>query len=215
MCRQRWTAATVACVRYTAAIPPANTPAVSHDELSSTGGLPALQAVESEIGRLSLAVSASELHGALCGWLAGGGANVREWPARVLVDDDTATPAAGSALDTLRTVSAAQIADRSFEFDLLLPGDDTPLAERSGALFDWCRGFLGAFGLAAGDAAKLSEESREALGDIAKLAAATPQDEGDEEDEEALVEIEEFVRVATLLLHGDCVLAAQHRQSLN
>lgn len=186
-----------------------------HDDLSPAGVLPQLRAVETEIARLSLATSGSELHGALCGWLAGGGANVREWPARVLVDDDTATPEAGSALDTLRTVSAAQLADRSFEFDLLLPREDTSLADRSGALFEWCRGFLGGFGLAAGEAPKLSEESREALVDLAKLAAATPQDEGDEEDEEALVEIEEFVRVATLLLHGDCVLAAQHRQSLN
>ena len=34
-------------------------------------------------------------------------------------------------------------------------------------------------------------------------------------DEHALAEIEEFVRVAVLLLHGDCVLAPRHRQSLN
>lgn len=187
-----------------------------HDDAPSPAGdLPDLPAVEAEIARLSLATSASELHGALCGWLAGGGANTREWPARVLADDALPAPAAGGALDTLRTVSAMQLADRGFEFDLLLPGERASLAERSGALFDWCRGFLGAFGLASGSAPRLSDESREALGDIAKLAAATPQDDGDEEDEAALVEIEEFVRVATLLLHGDCVLAAQHRQSLN
>lgn len=191
------------------------TDTVHDDALSSAGELPDLSAVAAEIARLSLATSPSELHGALCGWLAGGGGSVREWPARVLADDALPAPEAGGALDTLRTVSAAQLADRSFEFDLLLPAEDTSLTERSGALFEWCRGFLGAFGLAAGNAAKLSDESREALGDIAKLAAAQPQDEGDEEDEEALVEIEEFVRVATLLLHGDCVLAAQHRQSLN
>ena len=67
----------------------------------------------------------------------------------------------------------------------------------------------------AGATPKLSDEAGEALGDLAKLAAAQPQEEGDEEDEAALVEIEEFVRVATLLLHGDCVLAAEHRQRLN
>ncbi|MCZ7153737.1 UPF0149 family protein, partial [Salmonella enterica] len=87
---------------------------------------------------------------------------------------------------------------------------DRSLAERSGALFDWCRGFLGAFGMAAGANPPLSEESREALADIARLATAQPQEEGDEEDEEALAEIEEFVRVAVLLLHGDCVLGPQH-----
>jgi hypothetical protein len=89
------------------------------------------------------------------------------------------------------------------------------LGERSGALFDWCRGFLGGFGLAAGQAPPLSEEASEALADLAKLAAATPQDDGDEEDEQALAEIEEFVRVAALLLHGDCVLAPRHRQQFN
>ena len=61
----------------------------------------------------------------------------------------------------------------------------------------------------------LSEEAGEALTDLARLAAASPQDDGDEEDEQALVEIEEFVRVAALLLHGDCVLAARHRQQFN
>ena len=186
-----------------------------HDDPSPARELPALDAVSAEISRLQLATSASELHGSLCGWLAGGGAGGREWLARVMADDAVPAPAADGPLDTLGTVTAQQLGNRSFEFDLLLPGEDASLEERSGALFDWCRGFLGAFGLASGAAAKLSDESREALADLAKLAAATPQDEGDEEDEEALVEIEEFVRVATLLLHGVCVLAAQHRQSLN
>lgn len=182
---------------------------------TATSELPTWSVVDADIRRQSLATSPAELHGALCGWLAGGGASVREWPARVLVDDALETPAAGSTFDTMRTVSAAQLADRSFSFELLMPDAETSLVERSGALFDWCRGFLGAFGLAAGAKPPLSEESTEALGDLAKLAAAQPQDEGDEEDEAALAEIQEFVRVAALLLHGDCVLAAEHRQSLN
>lgn len=177
--------------------------------------LPAWSEVDADIRRQSLATTPAELHGALCGWLAGGGDPVPDWPARVLVDAALETPADGSVLDMMRTVSAAQLADRSFSFDLLLPDPDESLVVRSGALFDWCRGFLGAFGLATGAKPPLSEESTEALGDIAKLAAAQPQDEGDEEDEAALVEIQEFVRVATLLLHGDCVLAIERRQSLN
>lgn len=179
--------------------------------------LPAPAHIEAETRRLGLATSAWELHGSLCGWLAGGGADDRGWLAAVFADPAVQAPEAGSPLDLLRTSTAAQLDDRSFEFELLLPEADASLAERSGALFDWCRGFVGAFGLAAGERAltSLSEESREALADLAKLAAAEPQDDGDEEDEEALVEIEEFVRVATLLLHGDCVLAARHRQRFN
>ena len=178
--------------------------------------LPASSSIDAESRRLGLATSAHELHGALCGWLAGGGASERDWIARVFADPALPAPDAGSPLDVMREVAAAQLDDRSFEFELLLPDADAPLPERSGALFDWCRGFVGAFGLAGGGApGTLSPESQEALADLAKLAAAQPQEDGDEEDEEALVEIEEFVRVAALLLHGDAVLAPQHRQRFN
>lgn len=181
----------------------------------SAPDLPASTAVDTEIRHLALTLPVAELHGSLCGWLAGGGASNREWLAKVLADSEIPRVPEGSALDQLRLASAAQMADRGFDFQLLLPDADATLSERSGALFDWCRGFLGGFGLSAGAQPPLSEDSREALGDLARLAAAQPQDEGDEDDEAALAEIEEFVRVAALLLHGDCVLAAQHRQKLN
>jgi uncharacterized protein YgfB (UPF0149 family) len=177
--------------------------------------LPSPAEVDVAVRELGLAIDAAELHGALCGWIAGGGGTMPDWLSKVMADPALPAVAAGSTLDRLREASASQFEDRSFGFDLLLPDADAPLGERSGALFDWCRGFLGGFGLAAGQAPPLSEEAGEALADIAKLAAATPQDDGDEEDEQALVEIEEFVRVAALLLHGDCVLGARHRQQFN
>ncbi|QDH69148.1 UPF0149 family protein [Lysobacter alkalisoli] len=177
--------------------------------------LPALNEVDAEARHLSLAVSGSELHGSLCGWLAGGGALKPDWLSRLLLDDSLPAPEKGSVLDRLARATETQLGDRGFGFELLLPDSDANLAERSGALFDWCRGFIGAFGMATGAESSLSEEGREALADLARLAAAQAQEDGDDSDEEALVEIEEFVRVATLLLHGDCVLAAQHRQRLN
>ena len=177
--------------------------------------LPELNDIDGAIRQLGLAIDPSELHGALCGWLAAGGAAVDDWLGPVLADDDAPPVTPGSPLDALRQASASQLQDRSFGFELLLPDADAPLPRRSGAVFDWCRGFLGGFGLAAGATPSLSEEGTEALADIARLAAATAQDEGDEDDEAALVEIEEFIRVAVLLLHGDCVLAARHRRGFN
>lgn len=177
--------------------------------------LPSLHEVEDAVSTQSLGVSAPELHGAFCGWLAGGGADSPRWLAQVLVDDGLPAPAAGSALDLMRAASVAQMEDRGFGFDLLMPDPEASLAERSSGLFEWCRGFLGGFGLSAGANPPLSEESTEALSDLAKLAAASPQDEGDEDDEAALIEIEEFVRVAALLLHGDCAMAARHRRQLH
>jgi uncharacterized protein len=177
--------------------------------------LPSLFEIEDAVRAQGLGVGASELHGALCGWLAGGGDDSPRWLSQVLADDALTPPAAGSVLDRLREVSVAQIEDRDFGFELLVPEPEASLAERSSGLFDWCRGFLGGFGLAAGADPPLTEESDEALADIAKLAAAIPQDDGDDDDEAALIEIEEFVRVAALLLHGDCAMGARHRRQLH
>lgn len=177
--------------------------------------LPAVADVASEARAAGMVVDASELHGALCGWLAGGGTDDAAWPARVMADDTLPPEPRAGALEALRTATAAQLDDRAFGLELLLADDAAPLAERSGSLFAWCRGFLGGFGLAAGSAPPLSEEGTEALADIARFAAATAQDDGDEEDEQALVEIEEFVRVCALLLYGDCVLGPGHRRQFH
>ena len=177
--------------------------------------LPSWSSVDEEARALSLSTTPSELHGALCGWMAGGGADTPDWLSKVLADENAARVSPDGALDELRAITRSQFEDRDFGFALLLPDDDAPLVERSEALFDWCRGFLGGFGLSAGADPPLSDESREALEDLARLAAATPEPEGDEEDEAAYAEIEEFVRVAVLLLYGDCVMAPRHRQRLN
>ena len=178
-------------------------------------GLPPLQDVESASRGRQLGVGASELHGGLCGWLAGGGSDGPDWLARVLADEAIAPVPEGDVLDDLRAASKAQLEDRDFGFELLLPDAEASLFERSGALFDWCRGFVGAFGLAAGASPPLSEEGAEALADLVRLSGAEPEEAGDDEDEQALAEIEEFVRVAALLLHGDCALGPRHRGRLN
>lgn len=177
--------------------------------------LPSIHEVDRACREAGLAIPAPELHGGLCGWLAGGGGVDGNWLARVLADDSLPQPDAGSALARLALASRDQFEDRDFGLVLLGPDEEASLAERSGALFDWCRGFVGGFGLAAGAAPRLSGEGEEALEDLARLARATAQDDGDEEDEAALAEIAEFVRVAALLLHGDCALAVRHRNRLN
>lgn len=177
--------------------------------------LPAATEIDAACRALSLATSASELHGSLCGWLAGAGQTSGGWLGKLLVDAALPDPPPDGALDRLRQASVAQLEDRSFGFALLMPDEGASLAVRSGALFDWCRGFVGAFGLAAGEDPPLSDEGREALNDLAKLAAASAQDDGDDEDEAALAEIEEFVRVVALLLHGDCAMGPRHRGRLN
>ena len=178
--------------------------------------LPVINDIVQASQSLGLGASPAELHGGLTGWLAGGGADLQAWPAKVLADDNMQTPEAGSALDRLRVATVAQLEDHNFAFELVLADAAEPLQTRTDALFEWCRAFLGGFGLASGKRPALSEEGEEALQDLARLAQATSdQFDSADEDEDALAEIEEFVRVAALLLHGDCVMGSRHRQSLN
>ena len=169
---------------------------IGHDEL---GGVST---------RLRLAIAASELHGSLCGFLAGGGRLGGASPLAVLqLENEETVPSAADQATLVRLVaqSEAELADPELGFEPLLPADDRPLPERAEALGDWCRGFLGGFGLAgAGTHAKLSDEAQEILRDLGTLAGAA-FDFGDEsEDEDALIELHEFVRMAAMLLHAEC-----------
>ena len=176
--------------------------------------LPDWQQMHAALSPLQLSVSPAELHGALAGWIAGGGDANGGWLAKVLADDGLAQPE-DDTFKALRDATVASMEDRELNFHLLLPDDDAAVDVRGNALFDWCRAFLGGFGLAAGPNPPLSEEGSEALEDLARLAMAEAESDGDEEDEAAFAEIEEFVRVAALLLHGDCALGPRHRKRLH
>lgn len=177
--------------------------------------LPPWDEVVHQVRALQLPATAADVHGALCGWLCGGGADSPAWLAQVLVEPDLAPPQAHTPLDQLHRASLAQLGEVGLGLTLLLPPADAPLQARADALLEWCRSFLGGFALATGAHAPLGEDGQEALEDLTKLAAARPDVGEGEEDEQALAEIEEYVRVAALLLHGDCVLAARNRRRLN
>ena len=178
--------------------------------------MPEYAEVSAQIAQLQLGVEAAELHGSLCGFLSGGESpGRREWLPKVLAEPDPGLVERDSPLDRLFVSTEALLESPDFGFELLLPPEIAPIGERGDALLGWCRGFLGGFGLAAGEHPPLSEDSADALRDLARMAASELSYEDPEGDEESLAEIVEFVRVAALLLHGDCVLGPRHRKSLN
>jgi uncharacterized protein YgfB (UPF0149 family) len=179
--------------------------------------LPDYAQISEQIQSMQLAVDAAELHGSLCGFLSGGSEapSRGDWLGKVMADPEAPEVAADSALDRLFVATEQLLESPDFGFDLLLPNAELPVMERGDALMNWCRGFLGGFGLAAGATPPLSEESQDALADLAKMAASNLSYDDPEADEEALEEVAEFVRIAALLLHSDCVLAPRHRRSLN
>ncbi len=99
-----------------------------------------------------------------------------------------------------------------WEFLPLLPDDDASLTLRTDALAQWAQGFL--YGLATGDIGRnpaLPGTVKEILGDFAEISRATlstdvdSADEGvgDEADEEAYVELHEFMRAGAQLVYDE------------
>ncbi len=169
--------------------------------------------LDDAVVRMQLGTEASDLHGSLCGFLAGGGRVGRQPLIETLhLDAEGFTPSvpAQAVLDRLVKQSEAELADPELGFEPLLPADDRPLPERAEALVEWCRGFLGGFGLAGAEAhGKLSDEAEEILRDLGTIAASS-FDFGEEgEDEDALIEVHEFVRVGAMLLFAEC--AGRHK----
>jgi uncharacterized protein YgfB (UPF0149 family) len=162
---------------------------------------------------LRLGTEASELHGSLCGYLAGGGLLGKVTLLSALQLDGEAThPSADdqALLDKLAKQCESELADPELGFEPLLPADDRPLTERAEAMVDWCRGFLGGFGLAGtGAHAQLSDEAQEVLRDFGTIAASSFDFGNEDEDEDALIEVQEFVRIGAMLLHTECTAHGQ------
>src|SRR5579871_32364 len=133
--------------------------------------------LDDAVVRMQLGTEASDLHGSLCGFLAGGAHVGKQALIETLhLDAEGYTPSvpAQAVLDRLVTQTEAELADPELGFEPLLPADDRPLPERAEALVDWCRGFLSGFGLGGPDAhGRLSDEGREILTDLNAIASST------------------------------------------
>jgi uncharacterized protein len=92
------------------------------------------------------------------------------------------------------------------DFRMLLPDEDASLEERAVALAAWCSGFL--YGLATHGLRpmeELPEELREILTDFSEIGrAGVAEEEVGEAGENALAELEEYVRVGAQLVYDEC-----------
>lgn len=167
---------------------------ISHQELAET------------LARLHMGVSASDLHGSLTGYLCAGGMTTADaWPGALALDAGATGDLDDAAFPLLFRHCREQLDDNELGFEPLLPGDESATAERADALVEWCRGFLGGMGLAgsAGGKGGLSAEAREIVQDFSTIAASSFAYSSEEEDETALTEVLEFVRVGVLLLYSE------------
>lgn len=168
----------------------------------------------------------SEAHGVITGLITGQPAIELDalWHHWALLNldndlavDDPANPKAEFWPHLEAALGDIQQALRSTElaFDALVPAQDQPLSQRTDGLAHWCGGFLAGFG--ASGATIQDDEAQQALtllGEIARASSESDDDSADQEDEErALSELLEFVKVAVLLLHDDRRLQAARADS--
>ncbi|MDH5472556.1 MAG: UPF0149 family protein [Gammaproteobacteria bacterium] len=154
-------------------------------------------------------MSAPESHGALSGmFCAKGQVALADWLNQVFVELDLnnmLVQEASQLLVGLFKSTQEQLNDAGIDYQLLLPDDEQPLAERVDALAQWCQGFT--YGLAAGGLKQdsdLPEDTAELIRDMVEIARAGHDDEMvDEADEDAYVQLYEYVRMAVLLINEE------------
>lgn len=152
----------------------------------------------------------AQAHGLLCSRLAVLGAEGGpDWFGLVLPEASADSVSHGddlALLDELYNNTYRQLSERQSEFDLLLPGEGETDSVIATALAEWCEGFLhGLVSDAKGEALKktlAAEPLSDIIKDMLEMTRASVDDEV-EDNEEALTELVEYLRVATQLVYEE------------
>ncbi|WP_157073973.1 UPF0149 family protein [Moraxella oblonga] len=142
-------------------------------------------------------VSISELHGLMTAlMIACQPTDVEGWA--LLLDELSFARPSDKALQILTEYAqdvsfALKDKDDAYAYEPLLPDDEHELSERFLALKDWAGGFITGLGVAE---ITLSDDEREQIADLAKIASIRPnENEEFDGDEEEYLYLFEFVRM--------------------
>ncbi|MCG7991877.1 MAG: UPF0149 family protein [Candidatus Thiodiazotropha lotti] len=171
----------------------------------TTDQMPDYQRLEKLLGTMSADMGASELHGVISGLICAGSAEapvdwiaafIEAWPEGDLLAQETR-----EMIGQLYYAARHQITQEELTFMPLLPEDDEAISTRAKALSEWCEGYLYGLGLAGVTEQMLSGDSKEAIQDLAHFTRLDcDQLESGEATEVAYVELQEFLKVVTLLM---------------
>jgi len=169
-------------------------------------------ALDTALRRCGSTWDAAQTHGLLTGRLAVGGANSGfGWLDQVLdgtKPGDVLRGECEAMLSQLFETTYQQLAERQSVFEPLLPGDGDSAAVRAEALGHWCEGFLhGLVGGSHGNALRqrlADEPLADIIRDMAQITRAVVEEDSDEEtNEEAYMELVEYLRVATQMAYEE------------
>lgn len=166
--------------------------------------LPDYESIDAVFLAQGVSMSPAEVHGILAGVLCLPDAENVDWLELILATDGNTALSPGKefsgiVLDLFRSTQA-QLSDSEFGFTLLLPDQDADVVTRAEALAAWSRGLLLGISSTGLTAENCSDTVREILGDIVELSGIETGEEDAAEAERAMIEIEEYLRVATRLL---------------
>jgi uncharacterized protein len=149
--------------------------------------------------------SPSELHGLLCGQLARGeNFDENSWlkgAATFLEQERFESDESKTLLLEMYVTTLQQFMADGFELLMLLPEDDSTIYERAESLGRWCQGFVTGFGVAR---TRVSEEARETVEDLEQIIQIDDEGiEADEDSEQNLMQLVEYVRMAAIMLYSE------------
>lgn len=160
------------------------------------------------LARENASCGAAELQGFLCAWLLN--TELTERPslndaqfseptlAFMDVQETGISEALQQCIEALAEMQWTQLSQDEYEWRLLLPDDDSPLAERSAALAAWSSAFLFGFS-STRNHQNIDAETQEILSDLVQLSQLDLNDIH-EEDEADYTELAEYVRAALFSL---------------
>jgi yecA family protein len=156
--------------------------------------------------------SPSELHGLLSGVICTG-LKIRPDSIITLVlrhlDVESCSDANRANILSMYAFIEREMFSSESRYALFLPDDELDITQRLRCLAAWCQGFLVGFGTASAQKSitQFSAETEEALKDIVNISNLSEDfSESDQEsNEQAYVELVEYLKVAVLLMSSEMV----------
>ncbi len=162
--------------------------------------------IETSLALAGLEISVSEVHGtvvgAMCNHMKSG---VIPNLMQLIEPNSDANDGKLSQLSDVLYQNYREVSELLIEvkegFELLLPDDDEPLANRVEGLAEWTKGYL--LGLLYNDlfsVDQLPESAPEIIRDFIEISEAGSGFDGDQEEDFALAELHEYVKVGAQLV---------------
>lgn len=167
------------------------------------------QAVNEILAQHDADMGAAEAHGIAVGMLSvEGRVDAGNWLQELFADNHMLVDEDKTLLLELfeQTRQLLTTESDAFAFDLFLPDDDESLSEQVEALRCWCQGFLFGVGYAQ-SGSDWPGESGEVVRDIVEFTKID-SDVEDEDDANALMEVQEYLRAAVFIVRDYFLEAA-------